>query len=127
MQEPHPELKNSAAYPLDRITSKFGRYFTSSASLMMAAAIDAGATEIQVFGVDMITGSEYVRQRPCFEYMVGAARGMGIRVKIADGLPMLQCEWIYGYERPPGGWSSPYRLVPVDGEGLTEATGVSLQ
>lgn len=127
LQEPHSELKNSEAYPLERITAHFGRYFTSSASLMVAAAVDAGASEIQVFGIDMITSSEYVRQRPCFEYIVGVARGMGVKVDIADGSPVLQCKWIYGYERPPGGWSSPFKLVSINGQGLAESVGVSIQ
>lgn len=120
LQEPHPELKNSAAYPIDRITERFGRYFTSTASYMVASAIDVGASEIQVFGVDMSTGSEYVRQRPCFEYIVGVARGMGIKVDVAPGSPMLKCKWLYGYERPPAGWSSPFKLVPVDEQDFTE-------
>lgn len=127
LQEAHLELKNSSAFPLERITKRFGRYFTSSMSYMVAFAIDAGASEIQVFGVDMITGSEYVRQRPCFEFMVGVARGVGIKVHIADGSPVLKCQWLYGYERPPGGWSSPYKLVPINGKDTAATVGVTVQ
>ncbi len=116
LQEAHHELEHSTRFPIEAITTKFGRYFTSTASFMVATAIDAGATEISIHGVDMLTSSEYVRQRPCFEYMVGVARGAGIEVQMPEGSPMLKCKWIYGYQRPPGGWSSPYKLVRAEGQ-----------
>lgn len=99
LQEPHPELENSSAYPIDRITSKFGRYFTSTASYMIALAIDEGAEGIGLFGVNMSTEGEYRNQRSCCEYLVGVARGMGIKVHIANGSPLFrEKRGLYGYE-----------------------------
>ncbi len=99
LQAPHPELENSSAYPIDRITSKFGRYFTSTASYMIASAIDEGAEGIGLFGVNMSTDGEYQNQKPCCEYLIGIARGRGIKVHIAPGSPLLLSEkGLYGYE-----------------------------
>ena len=99
LQVSHPELENSSAYPIDRITARFGRYFTSTVSYMIASAIDEGAESIGLFGVNMSTEGEYQNQRSCCEYLVGVARGMGIKVHVANGSPLLQEErGIYGYE-----------------------------
>ena len=87
--------------------SKYGRYFTSTAAYMLASAIDEGATDIAIFGIDMKGDFEYVRQRPCFEYFVGLARGMGVNVYVSGASPVVQSEWLYGWERPDGGWSKP--------------------
>jgi hypothetical protein len=65
---------------------------------MIASAIDAGASEIALFGVDMRMQGEFARQRPCCEYMVGLARGMGIDVYVHDRSPMLKSKYLYGYE-----------------------------
>jgi len=110
LQEVHPELENSSAYSIEHITERFGRYFTSTASYMLASAIDAGATHISLYGLNMSTDGEYMQQRPCCEYLIGLARGMGIEVFVNDGSPLTRCKWIYGYERPPGGWSAPLQL-----------------
>jgi hypothetical protein len=112
LQELHSELEHSARYPIEAITKRFGRYFTSTAAYMIASAIHVGAKEIGLFGVNMSTDSEYMQQRPCCEYLIGLARGMGIEVFVSDGSPLTRCKWIYGYERPEGGWSAPLRLVP---------------
>jgi hypothetical protein len=99
LQKPHPELKNSSAYPIEKITARFGQYFTSTVSYMIALAIAEGAKGIGLFGVNMSTDEEYVNQKSCCEYLVGFARGMGIDVLIADGSPLLQeSKGLYGYE-----------------------------
>ncbi len=99
LQEAHPELENSSAYPVDRIIERFGRYFTSTAAYMIALAIDEGAENIGLFGVNMSTGGEYKNQKACCEYLVGFARGMGIEFFISDGSPLIREEkGLYGYE-----------------------------
>jgi hypothetical protein len=113
LQEPHPELSNSAAYPLEEVVAEFGRYFTSTVAYMMAMAIRASATDIFLFGVDMKVvdelGNEYRDQRPCVEYMVGLARGLGIGVYIHEQSPLLKADGLYGYESREGkpGWVDP--------------------
>jgi hypothetical protein len=111
LQEPHPELNRSSAYPIAEITSRFGRYFTSTASYMIASAIHAGASKIFLCGIDMRMDHEYVYQRPCLEYIVGVARGMGIQVLSPIRSSVLQSEWLYGYERPEDGYRVPKNLI----------------
>ena len=111
LQEPHPELENSSAYPIEKITNRFGRYFTSTVSYMIASAIDAGASEISLFGVDMKGKKEYIRQRACCEYLIGLARGMGIDVYVHDRSPMLQFKHLYGYEYLDIGDSFEFRVI----------------
>jgi hypothetical protein len=113
LQEPHLELSNSTAYPLAEITDEFGHYFTSTAAYMIALAIRVRAEEIFLFGVDMKVvdelGNEYRDQRPCVEYLIGFARGLGIDVCIHDQSPLLKADGLYGYESRKGkpGWVSP--------------------
>ena len=63
--------------------AKIGRdYFTSSIAYMIAEAIRRGATTIGLWGVDLSDDTEYVDQRPCAEYWLGLAQGMGIEVYV---------------------------------------------
>jgi hypothetical protein len=110
LQEVHSELPDSQAYPIDEMIEKYGRYFTSTASYMMVSAIDEGATDVEIYGVDMKGDFEYVRQRPCFEYFVGLACGKGVNVYCSGDSPVLRSEWLYGWEQPDEGWSAPIEL-----------------
>lgn len=87
-------------YPLDAMSERFGRYFTSSIGYMLALAISEGATWIGLYGVDLASDTEYPQQRPNAEYFVGLARGMGITVEIAKASALLKAGHIYGYEKP---------------------------
>jgi len=98
MQEACPELKRSRAYPREKVGKAFGRYFTSSISFMIAYAIGAGFKEISLFGIDMKGGDEYVYQRPCAEYLIGIARGRGIKVNIPEHSDLLKSSYTYGYD-----------------------------
>lgn len=60
-------------------------YLTSSPAYMMSQAILEGATEIQLYGVDLsISDHEYFWQRPCIEAWIGFAKGRGIKVMIPE-------------------------------------------
>ena len=54
-----PELPEARFYPWVDIITEFGRYLTSSLSNMVALAIHEGATEIGLWGVDMVCPDEY--------------------------------------------------------------------
>ncbi len=112
LQEAHSELKNSSRYPIEEMIERFGKYFTSTASYMVASAIAAGATEICLFGIDLRVDTEYVYERPNFEYMVGMARGMGIEVTVGEQCTILKSHFLYGYDEAPiEGWPVPENLV----------------
>jgi len=99
MAEAQPDLKNSMTYPLGLVTERFGDYFTSSAAYMIAQAILLGAEQIGLYGIDMATGSEYFDQRPCCEYFIGLARGMGIDVHVPKASALMKSPWLYGYDQ----------------------------
>ena len=64
------------------LVDKFGSFFmTSSFSWMMAQAIEEGATEIGLWGVDMEYGTEYVQQRTGLRHFIEIAKVKGIMVR----------------------------------------------
>lgn len=93
MQEANDRVPNAKAYPFDAVAKTIGAYyFQSSMAYAMALAIHEGAEEIGVFGCDMDTDGEYGYQRPNMEYLIGLARGRGIKVYIPGESPL--CKFI---------------------------------
>lgn len=98
-----PEIPSGVAYPKDEVVARFGRYFTSTISWMLALAIHEGATDIGVYGANMVLhetseGSEYSYQKPSCEYFIGLARGMGINVVVPQESDLLKVRHLYGFE-----------------------------
>lgn len=80
-----PFLYTQDNYPFDDVAKSIGQaYWNSSIGYAMAMAIHEGATEIGIYGVDMEGSDEYAYQRPNMEYLVGIARGKGIKVYIPE-------------------------------------------
>lgn len=111
VREETPDLPNATPYPRSHMLAKYEhllpdyccRYYTNSVSWMLALAIDEGATEIAIYGVDMaqhgIGGkSEYAHQRPSCEFFIGIAIGAGIPVYIPQGSDLLKTYALYGFE-----------------------------
>ena len=92
------QIDGGEAYPLDAITAEFGRYFTNTISFMIAYAIQAGATDIMLAGVDMAAVDEYGAQRPSCEYHLGIAKGRGINVEIPLVSDLLKCRRMYAFD-----------------------------
>lgn len=88
MQESY--YQNVKKYPLEDISKITGDYFTSSISYMLAMAIYEKADEIGLWGVDMDLEDVYGHQRPCTEYLIGLAKGMGIKVFIPEESSLLK-------------------------------------
>jgi len=85
MQERYPIVATSRAYPFEEVARSIGQaYWNSSIAYAMALAIHEGAGEIGIYGVDMTGDDEYSYQRPNMEYLIGVARGKGIKVTIPD-------------------------------------------
>lgn len=82
------DVPNSIEYPMDKVLELtrptcFGTpYLESSIAYMMALAILEGADRIGIWGCDLATGGEYAYQRPNMEYLIGLARGRGIKVYV---------------------------------------------
>lgn len=124
----HPDYKTqlpaaadwpmARAFPKAEIEGYFGRYFTSSPAFMLAHAIMRGFKEIHIYGIHLSTESEYVDQRPGFEFLIGRMLGpTRLTTTVHDGLrryetqdgvivlpeasPVLSAKFQYGFEKNP--------------------------
>lgn len=97
-----PDMPHAVAYPFETVCNalwperaaegdhKTSRpYLTSSIAYMQALAIAEGFREIAVVGVDMAADSEYAAQKPCCEYLIGLAKGRGIKCWLPETCGLL--------------------------------------
>lgn len=89
MQDAYDDL-GATRYPFEAVGEDTGRYWNSSIAYAMAMAIHEGAEEIAIYGVDMAADDEYGYQRPNMEYLVGLAKGKGIKVTIPWQSPLCK-------------------------------------
>ncbi len=92
---------NAQRLPIEQLEAEFGPYWASGPAYEIAHAMLEGATEIQIWGIHLSTEQEYRDQRPNFEYLLGIARGRGIKVVMAEASPILKHGWKYGLEAKP--------------------------
>jgi hypothetical protein len=109
---------SARAFPKAEIEAHFGRYFTSTPAWMLAHALLQGAREVHIYGIHLSTESEYIEQRPNFEYLMGCLLGRGKRtMTVVDGLryydssdgrlvlpeasPVLASNFQYAFETSP--------------------------
>ena len=89
------DCKGMLRYPFERVVDCIGAdYFQSSVAYALALAIteiqqkrkDEGYAddEIALYGIDVSPDEEWAYQRACIEYLVGIARGYGIKVFIPE-------------------------------------------
>jgi hypothetical protein len=98
MQEVDGRVPNSTRYPLEEILSLVPyRYLRSSPAMALALAIYLGYEEIQLYGSELTSNTEYAYQATNYAFWIGFAHGRGIDLK----LNCWQDEFnqrIYGYE-----------------------------
>lgn len=108
--EARPDIKNLIVYPLEEVCNFLRAfdegyapraYFASSIAYMIAYAMYLHYDEIGIFGVDLIDDDEYIWQKPNTEYLIGLARGSGIKVYIPEESALCHYSHIYGYEQRP--------------------------
>ena len=76
-------VPTSKLYPREEVVKCLGRdYLTSSFAYALGLALLEGVDEIRMFGCDLITTTEFARQRPAVEWMLGIAQGRGIKVYV---------------------------------------------
>jgi len=102
MQERDERVPCSTRYPLDEIRMMFAAakmgQFTSTGSMAIALGLYLGYDEIELWGVDLSSNTEYAYQQDGFLFWCGVAFGM-----IGDGFK-LHCALqhftnrVYGYE-----------------------------
>ena len=107
LQQVHPDVPLSEAFPRDTIISHFGHsYFTFSAAWFIALAIYEGFERIELYGFQLSKYKPlYARERPCFFYWIEQAKSRGVEItyppEIGEGPPgdpALYNGPLYGYE-----------------------------
>ena len=79
----YDEIPTSEAYPIDDAVREFGQpYFNNTIAFMIAYALLHGVEELQIWGINQASGTEYFYEKGCVEYWLGVATGMGVRVSI---------------------------------------------
>jgi hypothetical protein len=86
-------------FPIDKLAAKYGEIFNSSMTMILAYAVEQGYEYIDLYGVDNALDQEYAMFRPMFLYMLGIAKGQGVKIHISKGSLILHPEKRYGYER----------------------------
>lgn len=110
MQQPHKDIPASVRFPYEEIVEDiFGKllrggelnpYFTSSFSFMLALAIYERFKRVELYGIEMQTGTEWAYQKPGGELMIGVAIGRGIEVELHPKSELCKA-LIYGYDSVP--------------------------
>lgn len=115
---PVPELPNSRAIPIEKLTERWGNlWWTSSVAYMLAMSIDdilemrekrAAGLEpalepgeedtIGLWGVDMSALEEYYAQRPACQHFIELATGLAIRVFVPPESDLLRPIAAYGLQ-----------------------------
>lgn len=91
-------VPHALVFPKDEIVAEFGdSFFTSSFAWMMALAMKQGATEIALYGIDMASRDEYIRQRPGFYFFRYIAEKRGIKVSAPHESDIMQAPALYAY------------------------------
>jgi hypothetical protein len=105
VQKKYEHLPNAIVFPWEEMFKYFedkgvlgARYFTSSIAYFVAFAIYLGFKEIEIWGVDMATSSEYQGQRNCVEFWIGLATGLGIKVYVPPSSDLLKCSQLYALQ-----------------------------
>ena len=111
MLDKHDDIPTSVKIDQDAISKLVGNtvqgtpYIESSISWMMAQAILElkPGDKIGIWGVDLHCESEYAYQRPNLEYLIGLARGRGIKVFIPPHSALMT----HAFGVPYGYWCRP--------------------
>ena len=98
MQEKYDDVPSSIKYPWDKVVQEFGTYFTSSLTYIMAWAYLEGYTKMELYGFNMASNTEYIRQRANAHYFIGLMRGKGIDVYIPPECMLMRGYAEYAYD-----------------------------
>lgn len=89
------------AFPREAIEAKFGSNFMSSPAWMIGLALLEGVTELHIYGIHLATEWEYLKQKPNMTFLLGLAAGLGVKVVLPRGCPLLKESHRYAYEPDP--------------------------
>lgn len=97
MQYDYRDVPSSVRYPLEQVIDLGGQYLTSTPAMMLALGILMGYKQIGIWGIEMQHESEYGYQKPCMEYWLGIAKGLGIQIYLPPNCALLRGN-LYAYE-----------------------------
>ncbi len=103
MQEVFPQFPSSVQYPFEDVYALMGGikrgerkepkpYLTSSIGYMLPMAILEGFERIEIYGVEMASGTEYGYQKANTEFWIGMAAGQGIEIYIPEISALLNAK-----------------------------------
>lgn len=97
----YEQTPEATKYDFHKKLEKYGPHFGCSVSWLIADAIDEGADQIGIWGVNMAAETEYANQKPSASFMLGWARAQGIQVTIPSSSELLSFAYQYGFEDEP--------------------------
>lgn len=92
---------SARTFPKAEIEAKFGRNFMSSPAWMIGLALLEGVTELHIYGIHLATEWEYLKQKPNMTFLLGLAAGLGVKVVLPRGCPLLKESHQYAFEPDP--------------------------
>jgi len=101
MQDDNEDVPGCVQFPLHEVTNL---YLTSTLAHMLFYAIINKQADIELYGFEAESNTEYAAQRPCIEYWVGYGRGLGISIE-APGSGLLKGRH-YAYDDYDQGYRS---------------------
>lgn len=102
------QVPGAKSLPVSELIKKYDPerwYWTSSLSWMMAMAIEAEATKIGLWGIDMAACEEYEIQRSGIHYFTKIAKGLGIEVGVPAESDLFTPRFLYGVDE----WTHSFR------------------
>lgn len=118
------QVARATTFPKNEMVAMFGdSFFTSSFTWMMALAMAKGASEIALYGIDMASRDEFIRQRPGFFFFKYLAEQRGIKVSAPHESDIMQSAPLYAYvDSTPFGRKIMARRQEVSGRvtGMTQ-------
>lgn len=110
----HQGWPANIVFPKLYMQGKWGkRWFTSQVPWAIALAIEEGATDIGLFGIDMEAGEEYIAQLDGCRFFMDVARtAMGINIHVPPGCGLLRDPSPY-----PDRWETQFSLMLQDKHG----------
>jgi hypothetical protein len=98
LMQDQKHVPRATVYPKNEMVAMFGdSFFTSSFAWMMAYAMHQGAVEIALYGIDMASRDEFIRQRPGFFFFKYLAEQRGIKVSAPNESDIMQAPALYAY------------------------------
>ena len=92
---------SAVTFPRAQIEAKLGPHFASSPAWMIGLALVEGVSEIHIYGIHLATEWEYLKQKPNMLFLMGLAAGMGVKIVLPKGCPLLAESHQYAFEDDP--------------------------